>query len=60
MPNGVHSVRVMAVGGGAGGGSGRGGGGGSGYVVAVSDVKVNPFDVVPVTVGLGGAALIQV
>ena len=54
MPNGVHRVRVMAVGGGAGGGSGPGGVGGSGYVV-VSDVQVNPFDVVPVTVGLGGA-----
>ena len=55
MPNGVHSVCVMAVGGEAGDGSGGGSGGGSGYV-AVSDVNVNTFDAIPVTVGLGSAA----
>ena len=54
VPPGVHSVRVLVVGGGAGGSNGEGCGGSSGYV-EVREVAVSPLDVISVTVGRGGA-----
>lgn len=53
VPCGVHTVKVLVVGGGAGGGAGTGGGGGSG-VVRSSVFSVDAGRTIPITVGLGG------
>ena len=54
VPSGVYSIDIYLCGGG-GGGARAGGGGGGGYGESVYSVSVTPGQVIPVTVGLGGA-----
>jgi hypothetical protein len=66
VPADVYQVRVSVTGAGGGGASGApanavgntclGGGGGGGGGTAICSVSVNPGQVVPVTVGLGGVS----
>jgi len=59
VPNGVSSLRILAVGGGGGGGNGRGGGGGGGGVAYTSFIQVNSGDGYVVNIGNGGAAAVS-
>jgi hypothetical protein len=55
VPQGVTSVKVVAVGGGGGGATYAGGGGGGGAVVTSNALAVTPGTWLNVTVGAGGA-----
>ncbi len=60
VPDGVSEIRVTVVGGGGGGGAGAGGwgsggGGGCGGGVVGSVLRVTPGQIIPLTVGEGGA-----
>lgn len=53
VPAGVTEITIEVIGGGGGGGTnGSGGGGGGGY--AMGTYAVNPGDLIPVVVGIGG------
>ena len=54
VPNGVTTLRVIAIGGGGGGANGHQGGGGSGYV-ARAELPVTPGQQIAVVVGRGGS-----
>ena len=55
VPAGVTSVDVFLVGGGAGAGSGVSGGGAGGYTATFLNITVTPGQVIPITIGSGGA-----
>jgi len=55
VPAGVTSVEVLVVAGGGGGGTEHGGGGGAGGVLYQSNYPVTPGEIIPVSVGAGGA-----
>lgn len=59
VPNGVYSISAIITGGGGGGGGEgggyHGGGGGAGGFGVVVNIPVTPGQVIPVTVGAGGA-----
>jgi hypothetical protein len=59
VPDRCYIVDLFLVGGGGGGGGGnentRGGGGGGGQIVIQNNFKLSPGDIIPITIGRGGA-----
>ena len=59
IPAGYTKMDLFAVGGGASGNSGRGGGGGSGYTKTVKGIAVSSGQSIAVTIGAGGARVVN-
>lgn len=59
IPTGYTKMDLFAVGGGASGNSGRGGGGGSGYTKTVKSITVSSGQTIAVTIGAGGARVVN-